>query len=359
MNRFKLAVFGVNVSHGCTISTAPGGITVDWDESVRLAQRAEAAGIEAFIPVCRWKGFGGPSDFNARTFETYTWAAGLAQATSRMTIFATTAVPTIHPVLAAKQGVTIDHISGGRFGMNVVAGWNGAEVEMFGVQQLPHADRYAYADEWMTFIKRLWTETAPFDVRGAHFNAPGCVTEPKPVRTPRPPIMSAGVSPAGRRFAAKHADMNFILAPTLEHVRATVTDVHRIAHDEFSRDVEVWGNCAIFCRRTRAEAEAFYHDVIHVHGDLVAAGNLLDTFTRESGSQIDDPALRESYLRNMMAGYSGFPVVGTPAEVADFIGSLAECGIAGATLSWPDYGEGLDQFANDVLPILQRRGLRD
>ncbi|MSR13692.1 MAG: LLM class flavin-dependent oxidoreductase [Gammaproteobacteria bacterium] len=358
MNRLQLAVFGTNVSHGCTISTAPGGVEVEWAETVMLARLAEQIGIEALIPVCRWKGFGGPSDFNARTFETYTWAAGLAQATSRIKVFATTAVPSIHPVLAAKQGVTIDHISGGRFGLNVVAGWNAPEVEMFGTPQLSHVDRYAYADEWMSFIKQLWRDNEPFDFSGKFFNAPGCIAEPKPQQQPWPRIMSAGVSPAGRRFAAKHADMNFILAPNLEHARATVADVQRIAQDEFSRQVEVWGNAAIFCRATHSAAEAHYRDVIHTHGDLIAAGNLLDTFTRESGSQIDDPALREQYLRNMMAGYSGFPVVGTPAEVADFLEAMVECGMAGATLSWPDYAAGLTQFATEILPLLEARGLR-
>ncbi len=358
MNRLKLAIFGTNVSHGCTISTAPGGVEVTWAESLRLAQLAETIGIEALIPVCRWKGFGGPSDFNARTFETYTWAAGLAQATSRIQVFATTAVASIHPVLAAKQGVTIDHISGGRFGMNVVAGWNTPEVEMFGAPQLPHAERYAYADEWMTLIKRLWQEDVPFDFNGRYFKAPACVAEPKPLRQPRPALMSAGVSPAGRRFAAKHADMNFILAPNLEHARATVADVHRIAHEEFSREVEVWGNAAIFCRTTHSEAQAHYHDVIHTHGDLIAAGNLLDTFTRESGSQLDDPALRESYLRNMMAGYSGFPVIGTPTEVTAFLEAMVDCGMAGATLSWPDYAIGLKQLGEEILPLLEARGLR-
>lgn len=358
MNRLQLAVFGTNVSHGCTISTAPGGIDVEWAESVGLAQLAERIGLEAMIPVCRWKGFGGPSDFNARTFETYTWAAGLAQATSRIKIFATTAVPSIHPVLAAKQSVTIDHISGGRFGLNVVAGWNAPEVEMFGTPQLSHAERYAFADEWMTFIKRLWSEPTLFDFDGKFFKAPSCAAEPKPVQRPWPRIMSAGVSPAGRRFAAKHADMNFILAPTLDHARATVADVQRIARDEFGRQVEVWGNAAIFCRATHSAAQAHYFDVIHTHGDLIAAGNLLDTFTRESGSQINDPALREQYLRNMMAGYSGFPVIGTPTEVADFLEAMADCGMVGATLSWPDYAAGLDQFAEDILPLLVARGLR-
>lgn len=152
--------------------------------------------------------------------------------------------------------------------------------------------------------------------------------------------------------------MNFILAPNLDHARETVADVHRIAREEFNREVEVWGNAAIFCRATHSAAEAHYRDVIYTHGDLIAAGNLLDTFTRESGSQIDDPALRESYLRNMMAGYSGFPVIGTPVEVADFLSAMVECGMAGTTLSWPDYAAGLNQFAEVILPLLEARGLR-
>ena len=80
-NRFQLAVFGSNVSHGCTISSAAGGIAVEWEESLAIARTADRLGLEAIIPVCRWKGFGGPSAFNHRSFETWTWAAGLAQAT--------------------------------------------------------------------------------------------------------------------------------------------------------------------------------------------------------------------------------------------------------------------------------------
>lgn len=357
-NRFQLAVFGINVSHGCTISSAEHGIEVDWAESVRLARKADELGIEAMIPVCRWKGFGGESEFNHRTFETYTWAAGLAQATRRIHVFATTAVQSIHPVLAAKQAVTIDHISGGRFGLNVVAGWNTHEVAMFGGRQYAHDERYALTDEWMGFIKELWTRDGEFSFHGRYFDAPHCYAEPKPVQRPLPPIMSAGVSPAGRRFAAKHADMNFILAPNLDVARATVADVKRIAREDYGRVVEVWGNAAVFCRPTRAEAQDYYRHVIEERGDLVAAGNLLDTFTAESGSQLTDPALREAYLRNMMAGYSGFPVVGTPSEVVDFLQAMADCGMAGATLSWPDYSAGLDQLEAAILPMLEDRGLR-
>ena len=357
-NKFQLAIFGCNVSHGCTISSAPRGIEVSWEESLRLAKKADVLGIEAFIPVCRWKGFGGPSEFNHRTFETFTWAAGLAQATKNITIFATVAVPSIHPVLAAKQAVTIDHISQGRFGLNVVAGWNRDEIAMFGNRQLPHAERYAYSNEWLEFIFQLWQNEGEFDYRTNYFDAPGCYAEPKPVQQPRPPIMSAGVSPAGRRFAAQYADMNFILAPDLDSARATVIDVKQTARKAFSRDVAVWGNAAIFCRPTLPEAEDYYRYVIDEVGDRVAAGNLLDTFSVESGSQLQDPELREAYLRNMMAGYSGFPVVGTPEMVAEFLQQMAACGLSGATLSWPDYDAGLEQLGREILPILERAGLR-
>src|SRR5579863_3825101 len=164
-NRLKLAVFGLNVSSGCAMTSAAGTLRIEWCESIRLAQAAEAAGFEAIIPVARWRGFGGATNFNHRSFETMTWAAGLAAATARIGIFATVHVPTVHPVRAAKEIATIDHISGGRFALNIVAGWNEPEIRMFGVSQREHDQRYAYADEFTTLLKRLWTEN-DFDFAG-------------------------------------------------------------------------------------------------------------------------------------------------------------------------------------------------
>ena len=74
-------------------------------------------GFEMLVPIARWRGFGGTTDFNGICFETYTWAAGLAAATERIMVFSTSHVPTVHPIVAAKQCVTVDHISNGRFGL--------------------------------------------------------------------------------------------------------------------------------------------------------------------------------------------------------------------------------------------------
>ena len=117
------------------MTSAADTLKIDWEESVRIARAAEAAGIEALVPVARWRGFGGATNFNHRSFETMTWAAGLAAATERIGIFATVHVPTVHPVRAAKEIATIDHISRGRFALNIVAGWNEPEIRMFGVSQ--------------------------------------------------------------------------------------------------------------------------------------------------------------------------------------------------------------------------------
>ena len=120
-NAFKLAAFGFNISGGLTMTSAPGTIEVSWEESRRIALAAEKAGLDAVIPVDRWRGFGGDTNFNSRSFETLSWAAALAAITSDIDVFATFAMPTAHPIRLAKEIATIDHIAGGRFGINFVA----------------------------------------------------------------------------------------------------------------------------------------------------------------------------------------------------------------------------------------------
>ena len=120
--KLKLGTFSTNLSGGCAISTIDGALEATWDNTLELARLADAMQFEALVPVGRWKGFGGVTDFNGQGFETFSWAAGIAGATSYPGIFATSHVPTMHPIMAAKQAATIDHISRGRFALNIVTG---------------------------------------------------------------------------------------------------------------------------------------------------------------------------------------------------------------------------------------------
>src|SRR5262247_3096251 len=147
-NRLKLGLFGANCSSGRAVTKVPERWSGTWPDNLRLARMADAAGIDFMLPIGRWKGYGGETDYQGATLETITWASGLLQATKHLTVFGTVHAPLFHPVIAAKQMVTADHIGEGRFGLNVVVGWNEGEFEMFGVEQREHALRYEYAQEW-------------------------------------------------------------------------------------------------------------------------------------------------------------------------------------------------------------------
>ena len=147
-NKMKLGVFGLNVDCGCAIITAPERLRGDdWAGNLGVAKAADRAEFEALIPVGRWRGFGGESNFNGVRFETYTWAAGIGAVTDQIAVVTTSHVPTVHPLVAAKQAVTVDHISGGRFGPNIICGWFGPEMRIFGGSMMEHDTRYDYADE--------------------------------------------------------------------------------------------------------------------------------------------------------------------------------------------------------------------
>src|ERR1700744_5968597 len=132
-NKLKLGLFGANCSSGRAITTVAERWSGSWEDCLALAQSAEAAGIEFMLPIGRWKGYGGETDYQGTTLETLTWAAGLLAKTNKITVFGTVHAPMFHPIIAAKEFVTCDRISNGRFGLNIVVGWNQDEFDMFGV----------------------------------------------------------------------------------------------------------------------------------------------------------------------------------------------------------------------------------
>src|SRR5215467_2138082 len=183
-NALKLGVFATNLRGGVTLSDVDGNLKGNWDETLRLAQWADRLGIDAVVPIARWRGYGGKANLGDRSFETFTWAAGLLSQTERIMVFSTFHVPLGHPVLAAKMGATVDHISGGRWGLNIVAGWNASELAMFGLTQREHDQRYEVAAEWAEALKQLWTVSGESDYRGEYIEVNAGFSEPKPVQDP-------------------------------------------------------------------------------------------------------------------------------------------------------------------------------
>ncbi|MFB9743579.1 LLM class flavin-dependent oxidoreductase [Pseudonocardia sulfidoxydans] len=359
--KLHLGTFSSNLSGGCAISTIDGTLEATWDQTQALATMGDQMDFEALVPVGRWRGFGGETNFNGAGFECFTWAAGMGSATEKAGLFVTSHVPTIHPVLAAKQAATIDHISAGRLALNIVTGWHAPEIEMFGVKQLPHDERYDVAQEWVDIIRQLWTSEEPISVDGKYFTVTDASIAPKPVQTPHPVLMNAGGSGAGRHFGARNCDVVFVSSDLAqqspEAMRAKVDDFKRLAREEYGREIKVWTNAYVVQEDTEAEAAQFLDYYVNQRGDWEAVENLVTSMGMNSQSFA--PETMQAMKYHFIAGWAGYPVVGTKEQVADTLIALgAEGGLDGVLLSWPRYIQDMKRFQEETYPLLVQAGVR-
>ncbi len=356
--KFKLGTFSSNLSHGCAITTIDGVLRADWQSTLTLAQLADEMEFEALVPVGRWKGFGGVTNFNGAGFEPYTWAAAIGALTKYSAVFATSHVPTVHPIMAAKQAATIDHVTGGRFALNIVTGWFLPEIEMFGAPQMDHDLRYDCAIEWLEVIKRLWTEDEEFDFEGRYYRIKKGILAPKPIQAPYPAVMNAGGSEKGRHFAAKFCDVAFVIFDPDDETSAAarVKSYRELAQREYRRDIELWTAAYVVCGETEKDARDFFDYYVHQKGDWVAATNLVETMGINAKTL--PPETLRSMKAHFIAGWGGYPLVGTREQIVEKLGRLAAMGLNGAVLSWPRYIDGMRQFKQEILPLAAQAGLR-
>jgi alkanesulfonate monooxygenase SsuD/methylene tetrahydromethanopterin reductase-like flavin-dependent oxidoreductase (luciferase family) len=358
-NALKLGVFGSNVSGGANGPSFAGEAWKlnNWQESEVVAAAADRAGFEAFVPIVRWKGFEGPSGYWDRSYETFLWGAGLAKATERIRIFTTCLMATIHPVMAAKMGTTLDHISGGRWGMNTVPGFHGPEFRMFGIELGDRSKRYRHAQEWLDIVYRLWETDEPFDFDGEFFDFEQAVCRPKPMQTPRPPIMNAGQSEEGRAFAVNNADMIFINSGDGAGIVPNIASIRQIAA-EAKKEVSVWGNIHVLVRETEKEVAQAIGHYSREHGDPESVRRYMKVIMgTDSGAHA---AIRENpeAIDFTLLGGGNKTVHGTPEQVVDQIIALRELGIDGLTMTWNNYADDLERHMELVEPLLVEAGLR-
>jgi dimethylsulfone monooxygenase len=354
-NRLKLGLFGYNCSNGLSLSTAATGFGASWDETLAISRLADEIGMELLVPIARWRGLGGDTDPFRHSYETMTWAAGIAAATERISIASTLHLPLTHPVAAAKQCATIDHIAHGRYAFNAVMGWFSPDMRMFGEEMREHDDRYRYGAEWMEIVRRIWTEEEPFDFDGEYFRLTEVQGHPKPWQDPYPLLLNAGGSPAGMDFAARDADINFVHVETPESGREYIEKARAHAREKYDRGLGFMGIGFVVCRDSEAEARRAAEEIV-ARGDRPAARGYLTEFGMNSES------LSEDFLRGAedkaILGMGARQLVGTPDQVADGLAELAEVGLDGVMLAFLDYAAEMPHFARTVMPRLEERGLR-
>jgi alkanesulfonate monooxygenase SsuD/methylene tetrahydromethanopterin reductase-like flavin-dependent oxidoreductase (luciferase family) len=357
-NKLKLGLFGANCSSGRAVTLVPERWSGSWPDNLKLVRMADEAGLDFMLPIGRWKGYGGDTDYQGATLETITWATGLLASSKRITVFGTVHAPLFNPIMAAKEMVTADHIGEGRFGLNIVVGWNEGEFEMFGVAQREHEQRYEYAQEWIDVIKMIWSDREDFDFQGRYLDLKKIRGKPKPYGGTQPVIMNAGASPVGQSFAIRNCDAFFLQASrtSLDETARHVIHAKTQAKEQ-GRELGVYTVGVVTCRPTRKEAQDYWNHAIVEHADWNAVDSILAL--KDITAQNTPPEKFRQIRNGYAQGMGGLPMVGDPDDVAKALADLSKAGLTGAAISLVNYLEELPFFIAEVLPRLERMGLRE
>jgi alkanesulfonate monooxygenase SsuD/methylene tetrahydromethanopterin reductase-like flavin-dependent oxidoreductase (luciferase family) len=353
-NRLKLGVFSSNADGGLAITDVPERWKAGWDDNVTAAQIADRAGLEFFLPIARWAGFGGKNHVREWSFETFTWASALAAVTERIGIFMTVHVPLVHPLYAAKSLATVDHVSHGRAGLNIVCGWNPKEFGMFGTPLVEKG--YEQAAEWIRVIEEAYRADEPFDFNGVYYILKNAVSRPASVQVPRPVTMNAAFGGPGRDFAAAHCDYLFTTFTEIDGSEKHVQDISARA-EKVGRPVGVYTVCHVVCRETQAEADAYYERYAVTLADTAAVD--IHMAGKKEFSQSHDPVSYDRYRKRFAGGAGSYPLVGTPERIVEEMLAIADKGYSGIALSFVNYTHELAYFCDRVLPLMRKAGLRN
>ena len=160
-----------------------------------IVQKAEQYGLDFALSMIKLRGFGGKTQFWEHNLESFTLMAGLAAVTSRIKIYATSATLTLPPAIVARMASTIDSIAPGRFGINLVTGWQEAEYDQMGLWpgEEHYLKRYDMLSEYAQILHDLF-KTGVSDFKGKYFEMTDCRVSPRPSTPPK--IICAGSSDA-------------------------------------------------------------------------------------------------------------------------------------------------------------------
>ena len=315
-----------------------------WPQNRDAALIAEEEGLDFVMSMGKWRGFGGDTGHWGNALESVTMMAGIAALTKRVKIWATLHAILHNPVVAATMIATLDHISGGRAGLNIVAGAYRGEFEQMGAwnEKLDHDARYDLTEEWLTVVKRLWSEPK-VDFKGKYFTIQDCISEPKPLR--RPDLICAGMSSRGFDVSVRHADACFIGGRDEAETKAASLRAKSLA-GKLGKPIKTYAMCTV------------------IHGDNDAAAEKTAAHYRAGLDEGAVAGMLESYgvagnamTARSQGAFMTHTVIGSPATCTERIEHfIRECALDGLMLVFADYEEGLRVTGKEILPALRKSG---
>jgi len=342
-------------NNGWLISTTSPQYKPSFALNRTVVQKAESYGFEFALSMIKLRGFGGDSEFWDHNLESFTLMSGLAAVTSRIKLYASVALLTIPPAIVARMAVTIDDISGGRFGVNIVSGWQKAEYEQMGLWpgEAHFARRYDYSSEYVQVMKELWADGRS-DFKGTYFAMEDCRLSPRP--RGKVGLVAAGQSPRGMRFAAEYADYNFILGVGVNTPNAYAPSNAKLleAAALTGRDVGSYVLFMIIADETDAAAQAKWQR--YKDGtDATALAWMADQGAADKTADANSTARRIN-LPEGAVNFNMGTLVGSYASVAAMLDEAAGvAGTKGIMLVFDDFVAGIEAFGTRIQPLMRCR----
>jgi pyrimidine oxygenase len=341
-------------NNGWIISATSPQYLPSFELNRRVVEKAEAFGFDFALSMIKLHGFGGKTEFWDHGLESFTLMAALAAVTKRIRLYASTAVLTLPPAMVARMAATIDDVSGGRFGVNIVSGWHKVEYSQMGLWpgDAHFGRRYDYSTEYVTVMKQLW-EDGLSDFQGEHFRMEACKLSPRPKRIP---LVSAGQSDRGMQFAAQHCDFNFALGEGVnEPTRAAGVPARMLEHGRRAgRDVGSYMLYMVIADETDAAAMAKW-DRYNAGADKDALAHLLGKAAEDTA--LADTSMAASFLRAASPiNFNMGTLVGSHANCARMLDEVAAMpGVKGIMLTFDEFITGMESFGTRIQPLMQCR----
>lgn len=351
--------FGVFIpigNNGWLISEAAPQYKPSFELNKEIVQKAEAAGFDFALSMIKFRGFGGKTEFWDHNLESFTLMAGLAAVTEKIKLYASTGILALPPALVARMASTIDSIAPGRFGINIVSGWAPAEYAQMGLWPGDEhfGNRYDRATEYVQVIREL-QDTGVSNHVGEFYQMEDCRLSPRPAGG-TVPIVAAGQSARGMKFAAEHADYNFVLGSGVNTPTAFAPTVSAMveAAKESGRDVGALALFMVIADETDEAAQAKWDDY-NTNADADALSFMVEQTetdkTAGEGSTAKTISLPEGAV-NLNMG----TIVGSFETCAKMLDEVAAInGVKGIMLVFDDFVAGVENFGSKIQPLLECR----
>ncbi|HJS45635.1 MAG TPA: LLM class flavin-dependent oxidoreductase [Rhizomicrobium sp.] len=318
-----------------------------WAQNRKAGLIAEEEGFDFVMAMGKWRGFGGLTDHWGHSLEAVTMMAGIAAITKRIKVWATLHAILHNPAVAAKMIATLDHMSGGRSGLNIVAGAYRGEFEQMGAWDagLDHDARYDLTEEWTRIVKRLWTEPK-VSFKGKYFDFRDCASEPKPLKPPF--LICAGMSARGFEFSVREADGCFIGGRNEAEIGEASRRAKALAA-KLGKPIRTYCMMTVITAATDAQAEAKAQKYREGLDEGAVLGMLESYGVPLSGDGGNAMTARAQ------GAFMTQTAVGSPATCAAKIEKfLRDCDIDGLMFVYDDYARGLRVTGREILPALRK-----